>query len=50
MPLTAIIVYAPVAAWGLTLRTNWVLYVITMPLGFICLFGSLWFLHRGKGN
>ena len=47
MPLTAIIVYAPVAAWGLTLRTNWVLYVITMPLGFICFFGSLWFLHRG---
>lgn len=47
MPLTAIIVYAPVAARGLHLPTNWVLYVITMPLGFICLFGSLWFLHRG---
>lgn len=48
MPLTAIIVYAPVAVWGLTLPTNWVLYIITMPLGFFCLFRSLWVLHRGK--
>jgi hypothetical protein len=48
MPLTAIVVYTPVAAWGLTLPTNWVLYVITMPLGFLCLFASLWILHRGR--
>src|SRR5262245_42036599 len=33
MPLTAIAVYAPIAVWGLTLPSNWVLYVITMPLG-----------------
>jgi hypothetical protein len=46
MPLTAIIVYAPVAAWEGTLPTNWVLYVITMPLGFFFLFRSLWILHR----
>jgi hypothetical protein len=46
-PLAAIIVYAQVAAWGLTLPTNRVLYVITMPLGFFCLFRSLWILHRG---
>jgi len=48
MPLTAIIVYAPVAAWGVTLPTNWGLYVITMPLGFFFLFRSLWVLHRVK--
>jgi len=48
VPVTAIAVYAPVAAWGLTLPTNWVLYVITMPLGFFCLFRSLWILHRRK--
>ncbi len=48
MPLTAILVYAPVALWGLTLPTNRVLYVITMPLGFICLVASLWILHGGK--
>jgi hypothetical protein len=45
MPLTAIAVYAPVAAWGLTLPTNWVLYIITMPLGFCCLVRSLWAEH-----
>jgi hypothetical protein len=48
MPLMAIIVYAPVAVWGLILPTNWVLYVITMPLGFLCMFASLWILRRGK--
>jgi len=48
MPVTAIAVYAPVAAWGLTLPTNWVLYIITMPLGFFCLVRSLWVLHRLK--
>ena len=48
MPFTAVAVYVPVAMWGVTLPTNWVLYLITMPLGFICLFGSLWVLHRGK--
>jgi hypothetical protein len=48
MPLTAIVVYVPVAVWGLTLPTNWVLYVVTMPLGFFFLFRSLWILHRGR--
>jgi hypothetical protein len=48
MPLTAIMVYAPVAVWGLTLPTNWILYVITMPLGFLYLIRSLWVLHRGR--
>jgi hypothetical protein len=50
MPLTAIAVYAIVAAWGLTLPTNALLYVITMPLGFFCLFRSLWILHRGHAD
>ena len=46
MPLTAIVVYAPVPVWGLTPPTNVVLYVITMPLGFFFLIRSLWVLHR----
>jgi len=46
MPLTAIAVYAPVPIWELTVPTNWVLYVVTMPLGFIFLIRSLWVLHR----
>ena len=49
MPVTAVVVYTPVAVWGLTLPTNWVLYVITMPLEFIFLFSSVWILCRGKG-
>jgi hypothetical protein len=48
MPAVAIAVYAPVALFGLKLPTNWVLYVITMPLGFFFLIRSLWALHRGK--
>jgi hypothetical protein len=48
MPVTAIVVYTPVALLGLTLPTNWVLYVITMPLGFVFLVGSLWLVVRGK--
>lgn len=47
-PVVAIAVYAPVAVWGLTLPTNWVLYIITMPLGFIFLIRSLWVLYRVK--
>jgi len=46
MPVTAIAVYAPVPIWELTVPTNWVLYVVTMPLGFIFLIRSLWVLHR----
>ena len=50
IPVTAITVYTPVALLDLTLPTNWVLYVVTMPLGFILLFRSLWVLHRGKSG
>jgi hypothetical protein len=50
MPIAAISVYAPVGIWRQTLSSNWVLYVITMPLGFIFLFYSVWVLHRGKSS
>ena len=46
MPVTAIAVYAPVAVWGWNLPTNWIFYVITMPLGFFFFIRSLWLLHR----
>jgi len=42
MPAVAIAVYAPVAFAGTHLPTNWILYIITMPLGFFVLFRSLW--------
>jgi hypothetical protein len=51
MPVTAIAVYAPVWVWGWKLPTNWLLYVITMPLGFFFLIRCLWVLlrpHRGQ--
>jgi hypothetical protein len=46
MPATAIAVYTPVAFWGWTLPTNWLLYVMTTPLGFVFLIRSLWVLYR----
>jgi len=46
MPAAAIAIYAPVAILGWTLPTNWLLYLTTMPLGFICLLLALWRLHR----
>ena len=46
MPVTAIAVYTPVAVWGWPLPTNWVLYMTTMPLGFVLLVRSLWVLYR----
>ena len=46
IPVTAIAVYAPVALWGWNAPTNWLVYVITMPLGFFFLLRSLWLLHR----
>jgi hypothetical protein len=49
MPVTAIGVYAPVAIWGWKVQTNWLLYVITMPLGFFLLVRSLWVLCRLPG-
>ena len=48
MPMTAIVVYAPVAVWGLILPTNWVVYCITTPLGFFFLLRSLWILHCAR--
>jgi hypothetical protein len=50
MPIAAITVYAPIALFGLRLPTNWVLYLVTMPLGFFFLIRSLWMLHRGKAS
>jgi hypothetical protein len=49
MPVTAIGVYAPVAMWEWKVQTNWLLYVITMPLGFLVLIRSLWVLCRLPG-
>jgi hypothetical protein len=46
MPMTAIAVYAPVPTWELSLPSNWVLYVVTMPMGFFFLIRSLWHLQR----
>ena len=46
----AIAVYAPVWVWGWKLPTNWLLYVVTMPLGFFFLIRSLWLLCRPPGT
>jgi len=46
VPLTAIAVYTPVALWQWKLSTNWLFYVITMPLGFFFLIRSFWLLRR----
>jgi hypothetical protein len=48
MPATAIAVYSPVPIWGLTLPTNWVLYAVSMPLGFLVLLYSFWNLLRRR--
>ncbi len=45
MPLTAILVYALALTFNLQWHTNWVLYLITTPLGFI-LFGMSLFKVR----
>ena len=46
IPLTATAIYAPVALWQWKLSTNWLLYVITMPLGFFFLVRSVRVLLR----
>jgi len=35
IPLTAIAVYAAAVSLNLQLHTNWILYLITTPLGFV---------------
>jgi len=46
VPASAIAAYAPVWVWGWKLPTNWLLYVVTMPLGFFFFIRSLWLLCR----
>jgi hypothetical protein len=48
MPIAAIAVYALSRTLNRHLPTNVVLYVITMPLGFVFLFRSLWVIFRTK--
>jgi hypothetical protein len=48
MPIAAIAAYAPVAIWGWTSPANWALYVVTMPMGFVCLARSLWVILRQR--
>ena len=48
MPLAAIAVYALSRTLNRHLPTNVVLYVITMPLGFVFLFRSLWVIFRKR--
>jgi hypothetical protein len=48
IPLTAIAVYSLFRSLKLTVPTNVVLYVITMPLGFWFFFRSLWFTSRPR--
>ena len=45
-PVTAIVVYAPVAVWGWVLPTNQIVYWTTMPLGFLVFVLSLWLIWR----
>lgn len=46
MPVAAMATYAPVAIFGWTLPTNWLLYLMTTPLGFLLLGRSVWRLIR----
>lgn len=46
LPLTAIFVYALALALNVPWQTNWVLYLITTPLGFILFFVSLFKIRR----
>lgn len=46
MPLTALAVYAAALTFNLHWQTNWILYLITTPLGFIIFFISLFKIWR----
>ena len=49
MPLAATLVYAAAVALDLRWQTNWLVYLATMPAGFV-LFGIAWLrLMRGEG-
>ena len=48
LPVTGAIVYALALSFHLQWRTNWVLYLITTPLGFILFGVSLYKSWRGK--
>jgi hypothetical protein len=49
MPLAATLVYAAAVALDLRWQTNWLVYLVTMPAGFV-LFGIAWLrLMRGEG-
>jgi len=48
IPVSAIVVYAVFRTVNLLVPTNVVLYVITMPLGFLFFFQSLWALVRTR--
>ena len=50
MPISAIVAYAPVTLFARPLPTNWLLYVISMPLGFLCFLRSFWILVRWSGE
>jgi hypothetical protein len=48
LPASAIAAYALFHAVGRARPTNFVLYVITMPLGFWFFLRSLWVIYRTK--
>ncbi len=50
MPVTAIVIYAAAYAGGLEWHTNWLVYLVTMPLGFLLLGVSLVKVWRGQAE
>ena len=48
MPLVAIVIYGVAYAQGLQWHINWIVYLITMPLGFLLLGVSLYKVWRGQ--
>ena len=50
MPIVAIAIYTVAYVQGLEWHTNWLVYLVTMPLGFLMLGISLVKLWRSKAN
>lgn len=50
MPVTAIVIYGAAYAQGLEWHTNWLVYLVTTPLGFLLLGVSLVKVWRGNGT